>query len=60
MQSESGKILIGKFVCKISRPNVVGKFGLSYHKKTKCRNLSISNLTEIKLLPAVKTFKEVI
>ena len=60
MQSESGKIRIGKFVGKISRPNVVSKFGVFYGSKMKCRSLPISSLTEIKLLPAVTAFKKVI
>ena len=36
------------------------KFELFYHKKTKCRILSVSNLIEIKLLLAMVAFKEVI
>ena len=60
MQSESWKMRIGKFVGKISRPNVVGKFGVFYDKKTKCRILPIFSLKKIQLLPAVKAFKEVI
>ena len=49
-----------KCVGKISRPNVVGKFGVFYHKKTKCKIPSISSPAEIELLPAMTAFKEVI
>ena len=48
-----------KMLGKISRPDVVGKFGVFYHKKTKCRILSKSSPAEIKLLPAMTAFKEV-
>ena len=49
-----------KCVGKISRPNVAGKFGVFYHKKTKCRILPMSSPAEMKLLPAMTAFKEVI
>ena len=52
--------ILTKCVGKIPRPNVAGKFGVFYHKKTKCRILSIFSSAEIKLLPAMATFKEVI
>ena len=52
--------ILTKCVGKISRPNVAGKFGVFYHEKTKCRILSIFSSAEIKLLPVMATFKEVI
>ena len=49
--------ILTKCVSKISRPNVVGKFGLFYHKKKKkCRILSKSIPTEIILLPVMMAF----
>ena len=52
-------VILTKCIGKISRPDVVGKFGVFYHKKTKCRILSKSSPAEIKLLPAMTAFKEV-
>ena len=53
-------VILTKCIGKISRPDVVGKFGVFYHKKTKCRILSKSSPAEIKLLPAMTAFKEVL
>ena len=52
--------ILTKCVGKISKPNVVDKFGGFYHKKTNCRIPSISNPAEIKHLPAMAAFKGVI
>ena len=52
--------ILMRCVGKIPRLNVVGKFGLFYHKKMKSRILSICSPTEIKLLQVVTPFKEVI
>ena len=52
--------ILMRYVGKIPRLNVVGKFGLFYHKKMKSRILSICSPTEIKLLQVVTPFKEVI
>ena len=49
--------ILTKYVGKIFRPNVVDKFGVFYHKKPKCRILSIFSPAEIKLLPAMTAFK---
>ena len=51
--------ILTKYLGKISRPDVVGKFGVFWHKKTKCRILSMSSTAEIKLLPSMMAFKEV-
>ena len=51
--------ILTRCVDEIPRPNVVGKFGVFYHKNTKCRIVSISSPAEIKLLPAMTAFKEV-
>ena len=40
-------VILTKCVGNISRPNVIGKFGVFYHKKMKCRILSISSPVEI-------------
>ena len=52
--------ILTKCVAKISWPNVVGKFGAFYHKRTKCRVLSIPSPADFKLLPVMTSFKEII
>ena len=52
--------ILTKCVGKTSWPNVVGKFGVFYHKKTKYRILLTSSAVEIRLLPTMTAFKEVI
>ena len=51
--------VLTKCVGKISRPNVVGKFGVFYQYPV-YQYLSISSPAEIKLLSARAVFKEVI
>ena len=42
-------VFLTKFVDKISRPNVVDKFGVFFDKKMKYRILSLSSFPKIKL-----------
>ena len=52
--------ILTKCVGKIFRPNVNGKFGVFYRKKTTYWILSKSSPAEIKHLRAMMTFKELI